>query len=52
MLVKEASRGWTPLCKELQQIPPDIGPSARKKGKSLAVVVDDTNLGAYQLVCI
>jgi hypothetical protein len=32
-------------CKELQQIPPDIGPSARKRGKSPASVEEDANLG-------
>jgi hypothetical protein len=44
--VKEASKGWTPYAK-LQQIPPDIGPSATKKGKSPATVVDGTNLGSW-----
>jgi hypothetical protein len=34
-------------CKELQQIPPDIGPSARKRGKSPASVEDDANLGSW-----
>jgi hypothetical protein len=39
--------GLDALCKELQQIPPDIGPSARKKGKSPATAVDDANLGSW-----
>jgi hypothetical protein len=34
-------------CKELQRIPPDIGPSARKWGKSPASVEDDANLGGF-----
>jgi hypothetical protein len=38
--------GLDALCKELQQIPPDIGPSARKKGKS-PEVIDDANLGSW-----
>jgi hypothetical protein len=33
-------------CKELQHIPPDIGPSARKRGKSPATEEDDENLGS------
>jgi hypothetical protein len=34
-------------CKELQQIPPDIGPSAGKRGKSPALVEDDANLRSW-----
>jgi hypothetical protein len=34
-------------CKELQQITPDIGPSARKRGKSSASVEEDANLGSW-----
>jgi hypothetical protein len=34
-------------CKELQQIPPDIGPSATKRGKSPASVEEDANLGSW-----
>jgi hypothetical protein len=33
--------------KELQQIPPDIGPSAGKRGKSPALVEDDANLRSW-----
>jgi hypothetical protein len=39
--------GLDTLCKDLQQIPPEIGPSATKKGKSLTTVVDETNLGSW-----
>jgi hypothetical protein len=44
---ERALEGLDALCKELQQIPPDIGPSSRKKGKSHASVVDDGNLGSW-----
>jgi hypothetical protein len=44
---ERALEGLEALCKELQQIPPDIGPSSRKKGKSPASVVDDGNLGSW-----